>query len=258
MQIIRFAFKLLEIHVIKSQFFVALCATALSIFFMKEQGAYTSSYAFLVFITFWAGYIYTKYQNRVFQHDMVWILLGLFFSSIIILFGIEEKQIIVKWLILVVLGLLYNSQFLKFKARNLPFLKILYVGIVWSLACTWLVVPKWNFFHFLLCTLWITVLILPFDIKDASSDDIKTFPKQWGISATKRMAYLILFILGFMGLMSFSTSYFLSFGVAILVAVVWVKFSGYENTEIYYTIGVESCNLIPLFILCITDYLKIL
>ncbi len=55
--------KLLKKYVIDSQIFVSLMGTLFAVFFMIEQSIIKTPTIILIFITYFSGYLYTKYQN---------------------------------------------------------------------------------------------------------------------------------------------------------------------------------------------------
>src|SRR5690606_39428225 len=57
-----FRSNLLKKYIVNSQIFVAFCGTSLAVFFMLEQNLVRFPTIFLIFITYWSGYLYTKYQ----------------------------------------------------------------------------------------------------------------------------------------------------------------------------------------------------
>ena len=84
-----------------------------------------------------------------------------------ILIFLNHNEIrLLKWLVIVILGLLYNSFFLEKFVRKIPLLKVFYVGLVWGLVNSWLILPEFNLEIFLISFLFITALVLPFDIRD--------------------------------------------------------------------------------------------
>ena len=56
--------KLLKKYVIDSEIYVSLMGTFLAIFFMLEQNVFRFPTVILIFITYFSGYLYTKYQNH--------------------------------------------------------------------------------------------------------------------------------------------------------------------------------------------------
>jgi hypothetical protein len=54
--------KILKKSVIDSQVYVSLTGTLFAVFFMEEQNTFRFPSVALIFITYFGGYLYTKYQ----------------------------------------------------------------------------------------------------------------------------------------------------------------------------------------------------
>ena len=116
----------------------------------------------------------------------------------------------------------YESPFEKIASlRKVKGLKIYIIALVW--AMTTVLLPLLNadvqleasiFYTFIQRFIFILVLMLPFEIRDLSDDDLRlsTIPQKFGIPATKR--------LGFLGLFSiFVFSFFLLQNAAVDVLI---------------------------------------
>ena len=173
--------KVLKKTVIDSQLYVSLMGTFFAVFFMLEQNTFRFPSVLLIFITYFSGYLYTKYQNTKYFYSifLLNIITGLV-SAALIIFNHNEIRLI-KWCIIVILGLLYNSFFLETYIRKIPLLKVFYVGLVWALVNSWLTLPEFNLSIFLISFFFVTALVLPFDIRDMESDTVQTFPKLIGV-----------------------------------------------------------------------------
>jgi 4-hydroxybenzoate polyprenyltransferase len=186
--------KILKKSVIDSQLYVSLMGTLFAVFFMLEQNTFRYPTVFLIFITYFSGYLYTKYQKtKHFFKILVLNAVAGIICSLLIIHNHNEVRLI-KWFIIVILGLLYNSFFLDVYIRKIPLLKVFYVGIVWALMNCWLTLPEFNIPIFLISFLFITALVLPFDIRDMKVDKVKTFPSLIGVQNTKYSAYILIFL----------------------------------------------------------------
>ena len=245
---------LLKKTFIDSQIYVSLVGTLMATFFMLEQNTFRFPCFFLIFITYICGYLYTKYQNTKYLYPILGIsaISGLVCIYIII----ENKNSIrvVHWLIIVLLGLLYNSRFLNFNIRKIPLLKIFYVAFIWGLMNAWLTHPTPNFPIFWISFFWISALILPFDIRDMNQDHIMTFPKLIGIPKTKILSILFLLSACALSLIwldkPYSTAMLISTGIAIPV----ILFTTPQRSSSYFTIVVETCSALPFLILILLEY----
>jgi hypothetical protein len=121
--------------VLKSQFYVSFCATLLGIFVLKEQESYQNSLAVVLFLTFWNGYIFTVFHKK---KDAIFINLVGFALIIFLIFTFINLEFFIKWLIILLLGSLYNADFFKLNFREFSLIKTFYVGFVWAMSLVWL------------------------------------------------------------------------------------------------------------------------
>lgn len=241
--------KLLKKYVVDSQFFVSLCGTLFAVFFMLEQQILRWPTVLLIFITFWSGYLYTKYQHsKIFRKVLVFNVLTGIISAILIILNHNEIRLF-KWAVIVLLGLLYNSFFLEKFIRKIPLLKIFYVGLTWALINSWLILPEFNLPIFLISWLFVTALVLPFDIRDMEDDLVVTFPKLIGVENTKYFAYLLVFAATILAILflriEFATAFFLT--SAFTFALIY--FSENSRRDSYFSFWVESLSALPFFFL---------
>ncbi len=241
---------LLKKYVVDSQIFVSLTGTLFAVFFMLEQNAFRWPTVFLIFITYFSGYLYTKYQNqrKIFTKILIVNALSFVICSILIFLNHNEIRLL-KWLIIVVLGLFYNSFFLERFIRKIPLLKVFYVGLVWSLVNAWLFLPTFNLVLFSISFLFVTALVLPFDIRDMNDDEIVTFPKLIGIQNTKFMANTLIFISLIIGSFYLKPDFELAFCLTSVVCFIFIYFSENGNSDAYFSVGVELCAALPFLFL---------
>lgn len=250
------ALKLLKKYIIDSQIFVSLMGTLFAVFFMLEQNTFRFPTVFLIFITYFSGYLYTKYQKT--KHFYKILILNFFaglISAALIIFNHNEIRLL-KWFIIVVLGLLYNSFFLETYIRKIPLLKVFYVGLVWALMNCWLTLPEFDLPIFLISFLFITALVLPFDIRDMKNDTVKTFPKIIGVQNTKYLAYLLVFIASILAVFYLKFEFALSFFLTSVFTFILIYFSENSNKDSYFSFWVESCSAFPFLFWIIYLYLK--
>lgn len=246
--------KLVKKYLIDSQIYVSLMGTALAAFFMQEQDIFRWPSLLLIFITFFSGYLYTKYQNhRYFKWILVFNVACGILSVLLIMQNHNEIRLL-KWLVIVALGLLYNSSFLEVYIRKIPLLKVFYVGLTWALINAWLILPNFHPTIFWISLLFVTALILPFDIRDMNQDKIVTFPRLIGIQKTKLLAYVMIFSACLLAVFSLKTSNAIAFAVTGAVSSFLVYYSKPSNSESYFSFWVESCSGLPLLFLVILKY----
>ena len=246
--------KVLKKSVIDSQFYVSLTGTLFAVFFMLEQNTFRYPTVFLLFITYFSGYLYTKYQKT--KHFFK-ILIVNAFAGIICAFLIihnHNEVRLMKWFVIVVLGLLYNSFFLDAYIRKIPLLKVFYVGLVWGLMNCWLSLPEFSIPIFLISFFFITALVLPFDIRDMNVDTVKTFPTMIGIQNTKYLAYLLIFISNILSVFYLDFNYALAFFLSSIITCIFIYFSENERDDVYFSFGVETCSALPFLFLGIMKY----
>lgn len=245
---------LLKKYIIDSQIYVSVMGTFFAIFFMLEQNLFRFPTVILIFITFFSGYLYTKYQrHRFFTRILIFNILCGIFSAVLILLNHNEIRLL-KWGVIVVLGLLYNSTFIENQIRNIPFLKVFYVGLTWALINSWLIVPEFHPEIFIISLLFVSALVLPFDIRDMKDDTVITFPQLIGVQKTKFMAYLMVFISMMLAIIFLKTDYALALFVTSSITFILIYFSENANKDSYFSFGVESCSGLPLLFLILMKY----
>jgi 4-hydroxybenzoate polyprenyltransferase len=172
--------------------------------------------------------------------------------SVILILKNHNEYRLLKWAIIVVLGLLYNSFFLEKFIRKIPLLKVFYVGLTWALINSWLILPHFNLAIFFITWLFISALVLPFDIRDMNNDDVVTFPILIGVEKTKILAYLLIFISGLLSVFYLNLEFGIYFFLTIIITFILIYFSENDNREAYFSFLVESCSGFPL--LCLLAY----
>lgn len=239
--------KLLKKYIIDSQIYVSLMGTFFAVFFMQEQNTFRFPTIALIFITYFCGYLYTKYQySNIFRKIIIINILTGIVCAVLIIHNHNINRLY-KWLIIVILGLLYNSFFLENYIRKIPFLKIFYVGLVWGLVNSWLSFPEFNAPVFWISFLFVTALVLPFDIRDMKSDDVITFPKLIGVQNTKYLAYILVFASLMISVFYLKSEFFLSFFITAIFTFILIYFSENHNQDSYFSFWVENCSGLPLF-----------
>ena len=237
---------------IDSQIYVSLMGTFFAVFFMFEQNIIKTPTIALIFITYFSGYIYTKYQGsgKIFNKVLAFNVICGIISAALIIYNHNDGRL-VKWLIIVVLGLLYDSKFLKYFVREIPLFKIFYVGLTWALINSWLILPEFNSEIFWISWIFITALVLPFDIRDMKSDTVVTFPRLIGIQKTKYLAYALVFISLMISIFSLEIKYSFAFFLTSIFTFILIFFSENTNKDSYFSFWVETCSGLPLLFLAL-------
>lgn len=245
---------LLKKYFINSQIFVSIMGTLFAVFFMYEQNIIRTPTILLIFITYFSGYLYTKYQNsgKLFYKILVFNIISGLISVALIIYHHNEVRLL-KWAVIVVLGLLYDSTFLKFFVRKIPLFKIFYVGLTWALINSWLILPEFNAEIFWISWIFITALVLPFDIRDMKSDTVVTFPKLIGIQNTKYFAYVLVFTSLLIAIFYLKPEFALAFFMTAVITFILIYFSEDSNKDSYFSFWVESCSGLPFILLILNS-----
>ncbi|MGH1517821.1 hypothetical protein [Chryseobacterium sp. JK1] len=246
--------KILKKTVIDSQIYVSLMGTLFAVFFMEEQNTFRFPTTILIFITYFSGYLYTKYQyTRHFLKILALNAVAGIICACLIIYNHNEIRLL-KWFIIVILGLLYNSFFLDIYIRKIPLLKVFYVGLVWALVNCWLTLPEFSIPIFLISFFFITALVLPFDIRDMESDTVKTFPMFIGVQNTKYVAYALVFISSMIAIFYLKFNYAVSFFLTTIISYIFIYFADNKRDDSYFSFGVETCSSLPFLFLLIMEY----
>lgn len=246
--------KVLKKYIIDSQVYVATMGTLFAVFFMLEQNTFRLPSVCLLFITYFSGYLYTKYQG---SKHLYKILVLNFFAGLVcvILIILNHNEIrLIKWFVIVVLGLLYNSFFLENYIRKIPLLKVFYVGLIWGLMNCWLTLPEFNFAIFFISFFFTTALVLPFDIRDMKTDTIATFPKLIGKQNTKYLAYFLIFIALMIAIFYLKLLFAFAFFIASIITFVFIYYADTKRNDLYFSFGIETCSVLPFLFSVIMKY----
>ncbi|WP_316934145.1 UbiA prenyltransferase family protein [Chryseobacterium luteum] len=228
--------------------------TLFAVFFMEEQNTFRFPTVLLIFITYFSGYLYTKYQyTRHFLKILVLNAIAGIVCAFLIIHNHNEIRLL-KWFVIVVLGLLYNSFFLDVYIRKIPLLKVFYVGLVWALVNSWLTLPEFSLPIFLVSFFFITALVLPFDIRDMKSDTVQTFPKMIGVQNTKYIAYALVFVSILLAVFYLKLIYGTAFFLSGIITFILIYFSENKRDDTYFSFGIETCSALPFLFLLIMEY----
>lgn len=241
--------KLLKKYGVDSQIFVSLMGTLFAVFFMAEQSIIKIPTIALIFITFFSGYLYTKYQNagKIFYKILIINFISGIVCAVLIIYNHNENRL-VKWFIIIVIGLLYDSQFLKYFVRKIPLFKVFYVGLTWALINSWLILPEFNSKLFWISWLFITALVLPFDIRDYKSDTVVTFPQLIGVQNTKYLAYSLVFASSIIAIYYLKIDFAIAYFITSVITFILIYFSENSNRDSYFSFWVEGCSGLPFLI----------
>ena len=92
----------------------------LGVFILQEQESYQNTLAFILFLTFWNGYFSPFITEENFAK--IWNILGFVLISSILL-KYFDLNFYLKWLIVLILGFIYNADFLNINLRQFSLVK---------------------------------------------------------------------------------------------------------------------------------------
>ncbi|SDE27953.1 UbiA prenyltransferase family protein [Riemerella columbipharyngis] len=243
-------------YLIDSQIYVSFMGTFLAVFFMMKNHYFSRVMIFVVFLTYFSGYLYTKYQNnKKILHKIIYFNIFTFLLCGGLLIYFYPIETIYKWTAVILIGLLYDSFFLHYFIRKIPLFKIFYVGFAWALMNGWLFFKQMDWEIFFISWTYITALVLPFDIRDINSDKVVTFPKLIGIQNTKYLAYGLIFISTILAIYHLDFLFALAFYIAMIFCFLLIYFSEPARPEYYYSFLVESCCGLPFLFLVLLHYI---
>lgn len=237
--------------VIKSQFYVSFCATLLGIFILKEQESYQNSLAMVLFLTFWNGYIFTVFHKK---KDALFINLVGFALITFLIFKFFDAHFFFKWLIVLLLGSLYNADFFKINLREFSLVKTFYVGFVWAMSLVWLPLEHFHLEWFLIIFLFISAITFPFEIRDLERDQFPTLPKILGIQNTKYLSYTFLAINLVLALQFLKLHFAIAYVITSIFGLIFSYFSAQKRPDWYYSFLMESLSALPFLILILLEY----
>ncbi len=237
--------------VIKSQFYVSFCATLLGIFVLKEQESYQNSLAIILFLTFWNGYIFTVFHKK---KDAIFMNLVGFAIIFFLIFKFLNFEFFFKWLIILLLGSLYNANFFKINLREFSLIKTFYVGFVWAMSLVWLPLKHFHLEWFLIIFFFISGITFPFEIRDLERDQFPTLPKVLGVKNTKYLSYVFLIISSVLAVQFLKLHFVIAYIITLIFGIILSYFSSQKRPDWYYSFLLESLSALPFLILILLKY----
>lgn len=257
--------QLIDKYLIKTNVWVALCFTALLIFFQLGLYKIIISVWGIAFFGTLAIYNLTRIKsyNELVQFpkknrtQITLIYIGLIGTLLcVVIRGFEIKT----FLYLGVLGFVsfcYSLPFSGLGLRAIPFLKLFLIAFVWagSSVGLLLVVHEDLFQHTLLFIsvfLFVIGITIPFDIRDSVSDEreLKTIPQVIGINYAKTLSVISLILSGLFFWLEFGQENILVkiWMITILISIVFIINSSKKRKDFYYSFWIESCSIIPIIL----------
>lgn len=265
-------FKKTVTFLLYSNLFVSLCVVALAIrtALVLDLNVDSSFFIFIFFSTLFTynfqrltRFKYKEYSSK----NVIWnksnyniskiICLISFLISFVFIFSLNQTSLYLLIPLFIVSFLYPLKLFSKLSLREIPFLKIFLISIVWTLTTTLLVVIESNSsLSFKLMPLlldrflFVLAITIPFDIRDLKLDksDIQTIPMVFGVNGAKNIAFVCLFL---SAILVFSQYYFLDidyrflysyfFTCSLSALLVW--HSETSNKDFYFAFFVEGLSL---------------
>ncbi|MCB0685693.1 MAG: UbiA family prenyltransferase [Saprospiraceae bacterium] len=273
--------KLIDL-VLYSNLFIAVCAASLTyqILYIDQDFTWISPYVYLVF--FATLFIYSfhriigfgkldrtannrrinlilKFQNHIVLYGLIG-LVGLTISA----FQITFNSFL--WLAIPgILAIIYVLPIFgrKRRFRDLPFIKVFAIGLVWAWVCVFIPLLHHNHQlhlpHYLLIIeklFFIIGITLSFDIRDLKLDQshqIKTIPVYIGVQRRKILALFLLVLAWMLTYLNYQINYLtlnewiaLTLSYLFITVVVW---RASENSHDYYFSGLVDGTILLQFIL---------
>lgn len=226
-------------------------------FFMVEEHVFKIPIFILLFLTFFSGYLYTEFQYSKQIRKILALNLFVALVCIFLIISNHHAERLFKISVIIGLGLLYNSRFLRYTIREIPFLKVFYVGFIWGLMNAWLCFEQFNLPIFWLSFFFISSLLLPFEIRDMEEDrgNVCTFPLRFGIRKTKIFACFLATVSLVFALFYLEDLFLFAFILTYLTTVLLIAYSRPRNNDMYFSVLVESCSGLPILIVLLLNLL---
>lgn len=258
-----------------SNLFVSLCVLALAVRTALILDIKVESY-FFYFILF--STLFTYHFQRIIRisykeyssDNLNWnksnfkLSVIICLISLIVCFGFvfSLNQTSLYFLIpLFLISFLYPlKSFSKISLREVPFLKIFLIAIVWTFTTTILLVTESNnsisskLIPLLLDRfLFVLAITIPFDIRDLKFDknEIKTMPMVFGVRGAKNIAFVCLFLSVLAVVYQYcyldlSYRFLFSHALTCTIAFLFVTYSETSNKDFYFSFFVEGLSVILL------------
>jgi hypothetical protein len=154
-----------------------------------------------------------------------------------------------------VLSLLYVQRLSDRKVlREVPFLKIFLIALVWAMAIVLLpasqqldfsgqvILLTFAFFLFMIAE------IIPFDIRDLENDQldrIQTIPLSLSLQQSKQLSYILLLLSNLILFHEADPAFFLPFFLSSLFLLICIYFLKSKQNDYYFSLLIESSLILP-------------
>ncbi|AFL97489.1 hypothetical protein ACQ1Q1_03460 [Ornithobacterium rhinotracheale] len=240
------------LYIVRTQIWVSLCFVGLSAFFQKVLGVEKKSLLLLYFFSCLGVYNASYGKNASKSHILYSMAggVGVFFCLLCYRYSISSLLIL---LILGIVGVGYTL----FKWRNVPYLKIYWISLVWSFAAVgvpWLGEGQEISLRFIMilmvCFLWVLSITIPFDIRDSLNDESKlnTIPQIIGNkNAFYAMKAVLLLSLSVFIWTEKDELLLISYTFSVIIVLLSVKYRSIFKKN-FVSVYVEGASLFPYLI----------
>ena len=255
-----------------SNIWVSLCALALAasseILFQTTNYSISQFVFFATFFTYNFQRVVRIKKNKI-RPSEIWlkqnrrIIFPLMFLALIVSF-----YHFINFKLATQIAIIFSAtlSFLyPFGIRNIPFLKIFIISLVWAISTMLLILLENNLlisqniiWHFISRFLFVFAITIPFDIRDLKYDagEIKTIPILFGFEKAKLIAFFSLFFCSVIAIFQhfqhqIKLSNFLALMLLYFLASLLIKKSNLNQNEMFFSFWVESLSIFSYLFLVI-------
>jgi len=142
--------------------------------------------------------------------------------------------------------------------RKVPYCKIFIIAFTWTISTIILLISENNiplesniYLHIISRFLFVFAITIPFDIRDIKYDNIKlkTIPIITGISQSKTIAIIALFVLSLISIYQFhnynlSFEYLIAIILSCLFSSILIGKSDEKKSDFFFSFWIESCSIL--------------
>ncbi|MCO6563815.1 MAG: hypothetical protein J6581_00070 [Apibacter sp.] len=251
--------KTIDRFLIKTQLWVSFMIALLCIFFGWLNHSVNYNRIGIVFFSALSAYNFICFQNswseKILKKSSFYLVTV---SLLLVAYFVFKEKNLAQLLHILFVGsivIMYNSNFLKIRFRNLPLLKIFIISFAW--VYTILLIGNTNnsrvISEFLSLYLFIFGITIPFDICDMDEDTICTIPKYLGIRKSKFASCLCLFSSALSFVLTFCNQddlpYVIAWEVACMISISMIVFMEKVHQFFFTRFWIEACSSLPLLII---------
>ena len=239
------------LFLIRENIIVATAVTALAI---STLHLFHQPMAYAALCSLWVGtilsYSLAKEGQLRYDHPCWWALAAIACGAFLFLSKVGQGLLLLSGL----LSMAYNAPYRWANLRHLPFLKVVIVALCWVLGSVYLPlsetpIPLFSKPVSLLALqyfLWVVVLILPFDIRDRSSDaaSLYTLPTALGTVKTKVIGSFLMLLYMCIAYRSYPLSLLLRQGIAAFLTLILLLCAHERQSPLYSGLWVESIPIV--------------